>query len=132
MNIRLLRLPLAIAALVAAVIFFTHRSQPHAIAPTQVQDQVPQAQAVEQPGSSDQSQSANEDGDSSGAGTFHGYACTEDCSGHEAGYNWAQEHDITDRDDCPIDPHNSHSFTEGCWAYADEQNGTGNSDDTSP
>jgi len=54
---------------------------------------------------------------------FHGYACTEDCSGHEAGYQWAEEHGINDRDDCPVDPHNSHSFTEGCWAYADEQNG---------
>ena len=43
---------------------------------------------------------------------FHGYDCTVDCSGHEAGYDWAEEHDITDRDDCPIDPSNSHSFTE--------------------
>jgi hypothetical protein len=59
--------------------------------------------------------------------TFHGYGCSVDCSGHEAGYNWAEEHDITDRDDCPIDPDNSPSFTEGCYAYADEQ-----SDDDSP
>jgi hypothetical protein len=50
--------------------------------------------------------------------TFHGYACTQSCQGHEAGYNWAADHDITDPDDCPIDPHNSHSFTEGCWAEA--------------
>jgi hypothetical protein len=63
--------------------------------------------------------------------TFHGYACTVDCSGHEAGYNWAEEHDITDHDDCPNDPNNSHSFTEGCWAYADEQSGD-NNDDTPP
>lgn len=21
--------------------------------------------------------------------TFHGYDCTDDCSGHEAGYDWA-------------------------------------------
>jgi hypothetical protein len=52
------------------------------------------------------------------ARTFHGYACTTDCSGHEAGYRWAEEKGITDPDDCPIDPHNSHSFTEGCWAEA--------------
>lgn len=64
--------------------------------------------------------------------TFHGYACTVDCSGHEAGYNWAEERDITDRDDCPIDPSNSHSFTEGCWAYADEQSGDDNDGDDTP
>jgi hypothetical protein len=68
--------------------------------------------------------------------TFRGYVCTVDCSGHEAGYDWAQEHDITDRDDCPIDPNNSHSFTEGCWAYADEQTGdsgdSNDADDTPP
>ena len=30
----------------------------------------------------------------SGYNTFSGYDCTEDCSGHEAGYNWAEENDI--------------------------------------
>src|ERR1019366_2292361 len=29
---------------------------------------------------------------------FHGYACTVDCSGHEAGYQWAENHGIDDRD----------------------------------
>ena len=48
---------------------------------------------------------------------FHGYACTVDCSGHEAGYNWAEEHDITDPDQCGG---NSQSFIEGCRAYAEE------------
>ena len=48
---------------------------------------------------------------------FHGYACTVDCSGHEAGYAWAEEHDITDPDDCGG---NSQSFIEGCRAYAEE------------
>lgn len=41
-------------------------------------------------------------------------ACTEDCSGHEAGYQWAEEHDITDEDDCDG---KSESFIEGCKAY---------------
>jgi hypothetical protein len=50
--------------------------------------------------------------------TFHGYVCVDTCRGHSAGYEWAEERAITDPDDCPIDPHNSHSFTEGCWAYA--------------
>ena len=49
---------------------------------------------------------------------FHGYDCTDDCSGHEAGYEWAEEHGITDPGDCGG---NSDSFIEGCEAYAEEQ-----------
>lgn len=49
--------------------------------------------------------------------TFHGEECTQDCSGHEAGYAWAKEHGITDPDDCGG---NSQSFIEGCQAYAEE------------
>src|SRR5262249_10963900 len=48
---------------------------------------------------------------------FQGYECTVDCSGHEAGYNWAAEHGITDPDDCGG---NSQSFIEGCQAFAEE------------
>lgn len=51
------------------------------------------------------------------AQTFHGYPCTEDCSGHEAGYNWAEQHGIEDPGDCDG---NSDSFVEGCQAYAAE------------
>lgn len=50
-------------------------------------------------------------------GTFMGYDCTEDCSGHEAGYNWADDNGISDPDDCGG---NSQSFEEGCRAYAEE------------
>ena len=50
--------------------------------------------------------------------TFHGYGCLDDCSGHEAGYEWAEENDIADPDDCDG---NSESFIEGCRAYADER-----------
>ena len=49
---------------------------------------------------------------------FYGYPCTQDCSGHEAGYAWAERKDITDPDDCGG---NSQSFIEGCRAYAEEQ-----------
>lgn len=52
------------------------------------------------------------------AATFHGYPCTQDCSGHEAGYEWAEENDITDSDDCDG---NSQSFIEGCIAWTEEQ-----------
>lgn len=50
--------------------------------------------------------------------TFNGYECTDDCSGHEAGYEWAEEQGITDSSDCDG---NSNSFIEGCESYADEQ-----------
>jgi hypothetical protein len=44
------------------------------------------------------------------------YGCTVDCSGHDAGYRWAEENDIDDPDDC--DGY-SLSFIEGCKEYAD-------------
>lgn len=52
-----------------------------------------------------------------GYDTFYGYECTEDCSGHEAGYSWAEENNIDDTYDC--DGY-SQSFIEGCEAYVDE------------
>lgn len=51
------------------------------------------------------------------SGTFMGYDCTEDCSGHEAGYDWAGDNGVSDPDDCGG---NSQSFVEGCRAYAEE------------
>jgi len=53
-------------------------------------------------------------------GSFSGDGCTEDCSGHEAGYNWAMERGIDDPDNCGG---KSWSFEEGCRAYAEEQGG---------
>jgi hypothetical protein len=53
----------------------------------------------------------------SGYNTFNGYDCTEDCSGHEAGYDWAEENDISDEYDCDG---NSSSFNEGCASYVEE------------
>ena len=44
------------------------------------------------------------------------YGCTDDCSGHSAGYEWAAENDITDPSDCGG---NSQSFIEGCEAYGE-------------
>ncbi len=52
--------------------------------------------------------------------SFHGYECTDDCSGHEAGYEWAEENGIDDPGDCGG---NSNSFIEGCESYAEEQQG---------
>lgn len=48
---------------------------------------------------------------------FGGYPCTQDCSGHDAGYEWAERRGITDPDDCGG---RSQSFIEGCQAYAEE------------
>lgn len=49
--------------------------------------------------------------------TFGDYECTEDCSGHEAGYEWAEENSVEDVDDCGG---NSDSFIEGCYSYVEE------------
>lgn len=50
--------------------------------------------------------------------TFRGYPCTSDCSGHDAGWKWAERQGIEDPDDCGG---YSQSFIEGCEAYAQEQ-----------
>lgn len=49
---------------------------------------------------------------------FNGNPCIGDCSGHEAGYQWAEENGIDDPDTCGG---NSDSFIEGCQSYAEEQ-----------
>lgn len=51
--------------------------------------------------------------------TFNGYLCTVDCGGHEAGYEWAEEHGIT-QDDVDNYSGNSNSFMEGMQSYVDE------------
>lgn len=50
--------------------------------------------------------------------TFMGRPCTIDCSGHEAGYRWAEENGIDDPNECDG---NSNSFNEGCQSYVEEQ-----------
>jgi len=44
------------------------------------------------------------------------YGCTVDCSGHDAGYAWADRNEVRDPSDCGG---NSRSFIEGCMAYAE-------------
>ena len=41
--------------------------------------------------------------------------CTEDCSGHDAGFEWARDQGVTDSSECSGD---SQSFVEGCEAFA--------------
>lgn len=49
---------------------------------------------------------------------FSGYPCTMDCSGHEAGYQWAEENGIGDPNDCGG---TSQSFIEGCESFAEQR-----------
>jgi hypothetical protein len=55
-------------------------------------------------------------------GAFGGQGCTVDCSGHEAGYAWAEEKGVTDPNQCGG---KSWSFIEGCRSYAEEASDDG-------
>lgn len=57
----------------------------------------------------------NRPSDTESHATFAGKECTQDCSGHKAGYEWASEKGITNPDRCGG---KSWSFIEGCRAYA--------------
>jgi hypothetical protein len=56
-----------------------------------------------------------------------GFECTDDCSGHRAGYLWAERNDITDEVNCPDG--NSNSFYEGCVAYTEDPSRGADKDD---
>lgn len=60
------------------------------------------------------------------AATFDGYQCTDDCSGHQAGYDWAQEKDIDDISSCTTA---SQSFNEGCESFVNGGAGSITADD---
>ncbi len=53
------------------------------------------------------------------AGEFGGYECMDDCSGHAAGYRWAEENGFTDEAGCPLNGA-AISFWEGCKAYVED------------
>lgn len=48
---------------------------------------------------------------------YKGYECTQDCSGHDAGYDWAQKKGINSVSNCGG---KSNSFIEGCKSYVEE------------
>jgi hypothetical protein len=57
------------------------------------------------------------------ARTFSDYECTDDCSGHKAGYEWAEARNITNLADCENILRrwpNRNSFYEGCLAYVED------------
>lgn len=51
---------------------------------------------------------------------FDGYPCADDCSGHQAGYEWAIQNRATKVSDCAS---HSRSFTEGCKSYVQGSSG---------
>jgi hypothetical protein len=64
------------------------------------------------------------------AQTFYGSPCTQDCSGHNAGYRWAERKGIISEFDCAG---NSDSFREGCLAYVQQRDSEGEPrDDDAP
>lgn len=63
------------------------------------------------------------------AQTFKGFLCTGDCSGHQAGYDWAEDNGITDESDCDG---NSNSFNEGCQAWVEENEPSSSPEDEQP
>jgi len=50
--------------------------------------------------------------------TFRGFPCTIDCSGHKAGYQWAERKSIDREENCGG---KSNSFIEGCTAWVRAQ-----------
>ena len=55
---------------------------------------------------------------SAGDKQFGGNECTVDCSGHAAGYRWAEDNEIRSELDCPSG-HGS-SFEEGCRTFVED------------
>ena len=66
------------------------------------------------------------------ARTFGDNECTDDCSGHKAGYEWAEARGITDLSTCESilsrSP-NRTSFYEGCVTYTEDPSRGADEDD---
>jgi hypothetical protein len=63
---------------------------------------------------------------------FGGNECIDDCSGHKAGYEWAEAKGITDPSICQsvlIRCPNCTSFAEGCETYTDDPGRGADEDD---
>lgn len=60
------------------------------------------------------------------AASFDGYPCLTDCSGHQAGYDWAEQNDIDDESSCSTP---SSSFNQGCESYVEENTATATAED---
>jgi hypothetical protein len=66
------------------------------------------------------------------ARTFGDYECTVDCSGHKAGYEWAEAKGIVDASECEdilLRSPNRNSFYEGCLVYVEDPTRGADEDD---
>jgi hypothetical protein len=66
------------------------------------------------------------------ARTFGDNECTDDCSGHKAGYEWAEARGITDPSTCEsilMRSPNRTSFYEGCVTYTEDPSRGADEDD---
>jgi len=118
---------IGIACLILVLVALNRHSQSSPAGPTGTVEQSPETTSNEVAPTTDAPRPEHS------PSTFAGYDCTDDCSGHEAGYQWAEEHDIDNEDDCDTagDTSNSPSFAEGCKAYVngespDEDDGNDN------
>jgi hypothetical protein len=59
---------------------------------------------------------------------FGGYECSDNCSGHAAGYRWAQARGITSDANCPLRGR-AVSFYEGCLVYTQDPDRGADQDD---
>ena len=59
---------------------------------------------------------------------FGGYECTDDCSGHKAGYEWAEARGVSDAAQCPLRG-KALSFYEGCLAFTEDPDRGADEDD---
>jgi len=57
---------------------------------------------------------------------FGGFDCSDDCSGHAAGYRWAQRRGVTAAAECD---NPSASFREGCLTFIDDPSRGADEDD---
>jgi len=67
-----------------------------------------------------------------GAREFGGHECADDCSGHKAGYEWAEAKAVQTEQTCEAilaKSPNSTSFYEGCLVYVEEPSRGADADD---
>jgi len=64
--------------------------------------------------------------------TFGGYECTDNCSGHKAGYKWAEAKGVSDEEQCEgilVTAPNRTSFYQGCKVYVEDPSRGADEDD---
>jgi len=79
-------------------------------------DSIPSAAQSRNPANNHTPDATTTQAPSTTSSKYRGYDCSSDCSGHEAGFQWAEEHDVCDED---YDGGNSESFAEGVRSYAE-------------